>query len=204
MISWKEFIEGQYGHPKGLLGMYIGEKMVRQHKTDTLWTIKVLKLQQSENILELGCGAGHAMKLLLKQQTVNSVVGVDLSESILRTASIRNRSFIRNGRAKLIKGNVNSLEFPEESFSRVLSIHSIYFWDNLPKVISDIYRILKTNGIAVLTLCDGKSGETWTGTKILVEQQIIPIMEQRGFKNIEILRGPNSRGFHTLSIKAEK
>lgn len=202
--QFKEFIGSQYSHPRGLLGMYIGEKMVRQHDPETLWTINLLELQQDENILELGCGAGYAMKLLLEQSAVNHVVGLDLSESVLRSASIRNRNDIKKGRARLVKSDVNSLKFQSESFSKILSIHSIYFWDNLPKTISEIYRLLKPEGTTVLTLCDGKSGETWDGIKVMIEQQVVPSMNQSGFKNIEIRRGPNSREFHTVSVKAVK
>jgi ubiquinone/menaquinone biosynthesis C-methylase UbiE len=202
--QFKEFIGNQYSHPTGLLGMYIGEKMVRQHEPETLWTIKILELQHNENILELGCGAGYAMKLILEQPAVTQVVGLDLSESVLRSASIRNRNDIRKGRARLVKSDVNNLEFQNESFSKVFSIHSLYFWDNLPKTISEIYRLLKHEGITVLTLCDGKNGETWDDIKTLIEQQVVPSMNQIGFKNIQILNGPNSREFHTVSIKAVK
>lgn len=89
--QFKEFISSQYSKPRGFLGMYFGEKMVRQHRTETLWTIKRLKLKHDENILELGCGAGYAMKLLLEQTTVSKVVGFDISGSILKSAMIRNR-----------------------------------------------------------------------------------------------------------------
>jgi ubiquinone/menaquinone biosynthesis C-methylase UbiE len=164
--------------------MYIGEKMVRQHEPETLWTIKLLELKQNESILELGCGAGYAMKLILEKSAVNHLVGLDLSESILRSASIRNRNAIRKGRVRLVKSDVTSLEFQNESFSKVLSIHSIYFWDNLPKTISEIHRLLKPEGTTVLTLCDGKSGETWDGIKTLIEQQVAPCMNQSGFKNL--------------------
>lgn len=199
-----EFISSQYGNPRGLLGMYIGEKMVKQHVPETLWTIKLLKLQKDEKILELGCGAGYAIKLLLEQSSVNQVVGLDASKSVLQSATIRNQKEIRNGKVKLIQGNVNNLAFQDGSFTKVFSIHSIYFWDNLHKTISEIYRVLKPEGTIILTLCDGKNGETSNDTKDMIEQQVVPILYQSGFNNIETLRGPNSREFHTVSIRAEK
>ena len=202
--QFKEFIGSQYSNPSGLLGMYIGEKMVKQHVPETLWTIKLLELQQDEKILELGCGAGYAIKLLLKQSSVNQVVGLDASKSVLQSATIRNQKEIRDRRVKLIQSNVNNLVFQDGSFTKVFSIHSIYFWENLLKTISEIYRVLKPEGTVIITLCDGKNGQTSNDTKDMIEQQVIPIMGQSGFKNIEILRGPNSREFHTVSIRAEK
>ena len=96
------------------------------------------------------------------------------------------------------------MDFQDGHFTKVYSIHSVYFWDNLPKTISDIYRILKPKGTVIITLSDGKNGEISTGITDLIQQQIIPIMEQTKFKNIEILEGPNSRGYHIVSIKGEK
>jgi len=83
-------------------------------------------------------------------------------------------------------------------------IHSVYFWDNIPETISDIYRIFKHEGTVVLTFSDGKNGAMSKGIKDMVEQQVIPIMKQNQFKNIEMLEGPNSRGYHIISIKGEK
>jgi len=56
----------------------------------------------------------------------------------------------------------------------------------------------------VLTLSDGKNGELSNGIKDMVEQQVIPIMKKNQFKNIEMIEGPNSRGYHIVSIKGEK
>lgn len=202
--KFNEVFGDQFGNPRGILGMYSGEKMVKQHVTETKWTIKLLNLQQNETLLDLGCGAGYAMKLLLEQAVVNHVVGLDMSKSILHSAAIRNRNEISKGRAKLVQGNVNQLDFQDGYFTKVYSIHSVYFWDNIPKTMQDIYRILKPEGTIALTLSDGKNGEISNGIKNMVEEQVVPIMKQNKFKNIEIIEGPNSRGYHIISIKGEK
>jgi len=208
VLRIKEFIDSQYSNPSGVFGMYIGEKMVQQHRTETLWSIKQMEIQQCEKILEIGCGAGFAMKLLLEQSSVIQVVGLDISQSVLRSASIRNRSQIKRGRARLVQGNViqlnNQLNFPGEYFTKVLSIHSVCFWDDLPKTILETYRVLKPDGSLLLTLCDGKNGEIWDNIKFLVEQEIIPNLKQCGFRSIQLLKGPDSRQFHTIAVKAYK
>jgi len=202
--KFNEVFGNQFGNPRGILGMYTGEMMVKQHKTETQWTIMLLDLQQNETILELGCGAGYAMKLLLELPVVSHIVGLDISKSILHSATIRNRKEINSGRATLVQKNVKHLDFQDEHFTKVYSIHSVYFWDDLPKTISDIYRILKPEGTIVITLSDGKNNEISPGITDMIQQQVIPIMEQTKFKNIEILEAPNSRGYHIVSIKGKK
>jgi ubiquinone/menaquinone biosynthesis C-methylase UbiE len=202
--KFREYIDSQYGKPKGLLGMYTGEKMVKQHSPETLWTIKLLDMKQDETVLEVGCGAGYAIKLLLEQSAVSLIVGLDISKSVLRSAAIRNRIEIRKGRLQLVKNDVGQLTFQDMSFNKVFSIHSVYFWEDIQKNLVDIYRVLKPEGMVILTLSDGKNGVISEWAKELISLQIIPGMKNCGFRDIEMLRGQNSRDYHIVSIRAKK
>lgn len=200
----KEYIESQYKTPRGIIGTYIGERMVRQHKPETLWTIDLLKIQQDESVLELGCGSGYAMKLILEQTLVDKVVGLDLSPTVIRSAIIRNKKALNEERAKLVQANVKCLPFQDEYFDKIFSIHTIYFWDELSVTISEIFRVLKPGGVFILTLCDGKKGEIWDGIRSMIDEQIIPIMKNKGFLDVALVKGPNSRQFHTVAVSGKK
>jgi ubiquinone/menaquinone biosynthesis C-methylase UbiE len=200
----KGFIENQYRKPNGLIGTYIGEKMVRQHKPETIWTIELLNIQQSDSVLELGCGAGYAMKIILKQNIVCKVVGLDLSPTVIRSAMIRNKKALYNEKAKLVQANVKSLPFEDEQFDKVFSIHTIYFWDDLSATISEIFRVLKPGGVFLLTFCDGENGEIWDGVSRLIDEQLIPIMKNKDFFEVALVKGPNSRQFHTVAVSGKK
>ncbi len=200
----KELINRQYGKPQGLLGTYIGEKMVRQHKPETLWTIELLKMGQGESVLELGCGAGYAMKLILDQTSVEQVVGLDLSPTLIRSATIRNKNALKTNRAKLIKANVSSLPFKDANFDRVFSIHTIYFWEDLSETLSEIYRVLNPGGYFILTLCDGKDNQIWESVKSMIEERLIPKAKEYGFVDVELVRGPKSRQFNTIAVLGYK
>lgn len=200
----KGFIDDQYRKPNGLIGTYIGEKMVRQHKPETIWTIELLNIQQSDSVLELGCGAGYAMKMILKHNIECKVVGLDLSPTVIRSAMIRNKKALNNEKAKLVQANVKSLPFEDEQFDKVFSIHTIYFWDDLSATISEIVRVLKPGGIFLLTFCDGENGEIWDGISRLIGEQLIPIMKNKGFFDVTLVKGPNSRQFHTVAVTGKK
>ncbi|HEU5140544.1 MAG TPA: class I SAM-dependent methyltransferase [Bacillales bacterium] len=197
---FSERIDSQHGKPKGFLGLYIGEKMVRQHRPETCWTLKLLNPQQNDRVLELGCGAGYAMKQLLKKSIVEQVVGLDLSQTVLQSAKMRNRKEINKGRAKLVQGHVNQLAFQDGSFTKVFSIHSVYFWNDLSAPLSEIYRVLMPGGKIIVVFCNGKNGEAWNG----IEQKMLPMLKLTGFKNVELLKGPDSREFHTVAVIGEK
>lgn len=200
----KEFIDRHYQTPKGIIGTYIGEKMVRQHKVETSWTLELMNVHQGNRILELGCGAGYALKLILEKDLTEEIVGLDISPTMIRSAKVRNKRAINEKRVKLIQANLNNLPLQNESFNTVLSIQTIYFWTDIAATLSEIYRVLKPKGVVILTFSDGKDDETWAGIKGITENQIIPNMNNAGYKDVALVRGPDSRGYHTVAVRGTK
>lgn len=200
--KFKDFIDQQYGKPQGILGVYIGEKMGKQHRPETEWTIDLLSPHQEDHILELGCGAGYAIKLINEKFNVNVIAGLDISKTVIQSARIRNRKEIASGKVRLIQGNVKHLPIDDNSFSKVFSIQSIYFWDDISETIAEIYRVMKPGGTILLTLSDGESDKKWEGISNMINHDLIPIMDRCGFIDIEKIKGPVSRKYHTLTIKA--
>ncbi|TKD72350.1 class I SAM-dependent methyltransferase [Pseudalkalibacillus hwajinpoensis] len=200
----RSFIDEQYGNPKGWLGWFIGEKMVRQHRIETLWTIKHLHLQKEEHVLELGCGGGYAMKLLLNNLDVCKVVGLDHSKTLIQSATIRNKKEIKKERAQLVHGNVQNLPFEDNKFSTVFSIHSIYFWEDLSLAVKEIHRVLKPGGLVAITLCNEKNGDVWEGVNTMIHNKLIPLMDDANFQDVKLVTGPLSRQYQTVLVTGEK
>ena len=200
----KEYADRHYQYPKGIIGRYVGEKMVLQHKPETRWTLDLLNVSSEERVLELGCGAGYAIQQLLRMPRVLHVTGLDLSKSILHSAKLRNRRAMKEGRAAFIQGDVGKIPLENDLFTKIYSIHSVYFWNITIDTISEIYRVLKTNGSVMITLCNGQNGETWNGVNHMIETQLLPLMKEAGFKNVRRLKGPDSRQFQTMAVMGDK
>ncbi|MCR8848469.1 class I SAM-dependent methyltransferase [Rossellomorea sp. SC111] len=198
--KFQHLMDTQYSRPAGVLGWFIGEKMIRQHKPETLWTIEHLQLQENERILEIGCGAGFAMKQIASLNGGHNVTGLDLSETLLQSAALRNRNAIKQKRMALAHGSVEEMPFPDEEFTAVFSIHSVYFWEDLFKSLVEIERVLSPGGTVMITLCDGKDGEDWDSIKKMIQSELLPIMEQLKFMDLRVLEGPESRGYHTVAV----
>lgn len=198
--KFQHIMDTQYSRPAGVLGWFIGEKMIRQHKPETLWTIENLQLQENERILEIGCGAGFAMKQIASLNGGHTVTGLDLSETLLQSAAIRNKKAITQKQMALVHGTVEEMPFPDEKFTAVFSIHSVYFWEDLFKSLREIERVLSPGGTVLITLCDGKEGEDWGSIKKMIQSELLPIMEQLRLENLCLLKGPVSRGYHTVAI----
>ncbi|PFA69175.1 methyltransferase type 11 [Bacillus sp. AFS015802] len=198
--TFQRIMDTQYSRPTGILGWMIGEKMIRQHKPESLWTIENLKLQENEQILEIGCGAGFALKQIASMKGTHTLTGLDLSETLLLSAALRNKKDVRQKRMKLVHGRVEEMPFPNEKFTAVFSIHSVYFWEDLYRSFKEIHRVLTPGGTVLITLCDGKDGEDWDSIKKMIRSELLPIMEEMTFKDISVLEGPVSRGYHTVGV----
>lgn len=178
--------------------------MVRQHQPETEWTVNLLNVQKDDTILELGCGAGYAIERLVHQSLAKQIVGVDSSSTMIRSAQIRNKQAIQSNQVNIVYGDLNKLAFPNEQFDKVFTIHTLYFWEDISGTLSDLYKVLKPGGHFVITFCDGKNDEIWTGVKDLVQTQVIPAAKTHGFTDITLVEGPVSRQFHTVAVIGHK
>jgi ubiquinone/menaquinone biosynthesis C-methylase UbiE len=74
----------------------------------------------------------------------------------------------------------------------------------LSETISEIYRVLSPSGNIIFTLSDGKKGEVWEGIRNLIEEKVIPLLISKGFVDVELIKGPNSRAYHTVAVVGKK
>src|SRR5690242_15432344 len=101
---FQKYIDSQYRRPRGLVGRWIGRKMVQQHQPENLWTINLLDIKPADQILEVGFGAGFAIQDIAKHLDNGQVTGVDFSAAMVRAAGRRSADAIRAGKVKLIEG----------------------------------------------------------------------------------------------------
>lgn len=199
---------GQHGHPRGLVGRMLGEQMVRQHVPETTWTISRLDLKSENQLLEVGFGAGRAIELVATHVATGHVSGIDLSQEMVRAATRRNAKAIKAGQVTLCHGDVTTLPFADNQFDKIFSIQTLYFWPDPPRALAEIFRVLKPDGMLVVTLSTGTiNGAEATGLEryqLILEEQIIPSMKQLGFTQADILQGPASRHFKTTAVTGVK
>ena len=201
---FKQWIDSQYEHPRGIVGTYIGEKMVRQHRIEVAWTLNQLHVQPSSTLLELGCGAGNALASSLRKWPGVQVIGLDRSTAMVASAKKRNHRAIQAKRATVLQGEFQSLPLPNVSIDCIFSVHTLYFWQDTDQVLAEIDRVLKPSGTFVITYCDGKGATRWDGIEALVRDQVIPSLKKMGYQDVSIQRGPDSRDYHTVAITGRK
>lgn len=108
-----------------------------------------ISLASHKKILDLGCGSGIMSSELAKIADSGEVIGIDLSESILKEACwLKDSQGISN--LKFQSGSVHKLNFPDNYFDFVYSRLLFQHLVEPNKVLNNIYRILKPGGVIYL------------------------------------------------------
>lgn len=103
---------------------------------------------QNSTFLDVGCGrCAHSIRLAKRGF---SVVAVDFSESVLKTAA---QNLSNSGMAEKItlqRENILSLSFPDRAFEYILCWGVLMHIPDIEKAISELDRVLKNDGILVI------------------------------------------------------
>lgn len=136
-------------NPQGEKGIEIGEMMNATNIGMTLESIRTLLVEDDEKILEIGHGnAGHVQNILNLAQGLK-YTGIDISETMHKEAKKLNKKFGDNAGFVLYEGK--KLPFEDETFDKIFTVNTVYFWENPVEFLNEIYRVLKDSGTFVLT-----------------------------------------------------
>ena len=128
-----------------------GEGMDNPHRRIIELTIPRMKLASGDRILDLACGAGLASSLILSpQRGCECVVGMDISDGMLCRARSRNAQF-KN--IHFVCGSAEHLPFPENFFTKVVSVEAFYYFEHQDRVLSELQRVLAPEGRLFLLIC---------------------------------------------------
>ena len=120
------------------------------------WGLSHLEIAEDAKVLDAGCGGGANVKRLLERVPNGYVYGLDYSEISVEESNKVNKKDIEAGRCEIVRGDVSSLPFGEESFDLVTAFETVYFWPDLEKTFAGIRRALKPSG--VFFICNESNG----------------------------------------------
>lgn len=135
---------------------------------------RLLRLFPGAKLLEVGVGTGLSLPLLPRDI---EITGIDLSQKMLDKARAR---VARLGmtHVKLIKMDATTLDFPNESFDRVLAAYFISTVPEPVRVVKEMMRVCRPGGYLVFL----NHFHSETPVKRFVEKIISPVCYRIGFK----------------------
>jgi ubiquinone/menaquinone biosynthesis C-methylase UbiE len=95
-------------------------------------------------VLEVGFGGGVILPSLIAG--AGFVAGLDRSTDVVRLANARFRTAVEEDRAEFQTACVESIPYECGYFTKICTVHTVYFWRNLMEAFSEIFRVLAPNG----------------------------------------------------------
>jgi SAM-dependent methyltransferase len=111
--------------------------------------LKLLGNVKDKDVLEIGCGGGQNAIALAKWGARS--VGLDISEKQIRHA--RKLATEEGVKVSFHVRNMEDLSiFNDETFDIVLSSFAIEYADDIPRVLSEVFRVLRKKGLLVFAM----------------------------------------------------
>ena len=107
---------------------------------------KIMKLPDLGELLELGCGTGYFTETIA--QKANHVFATDLSNELLKMADRRLNKF---DNITIQKENCLNTSFTSNNINSVFMANLIHVIENPLEVLRESHRILKDNGLLIIT-----------------------------------------------------
>jgi ubiquinone/menaquinone biosynthesis C-methylase UbiE len=122
-----------------------GDGMEQDHLPITLPVIEKMRLATTDNVLDVGCGSGWLSRRLAKMVSGGRVVGMDISDEMIRLAR---RNSAGHDNILHVTGEVGAIPWEPNFFTHAISVESAYYWPKPAEGAKEIFRVLRPGGQA--------------------------------------------------------
>ena len=194
--------------PQGFGGKLMAKMMNSGHAKVSQWGFSNISAKPDAKVLDVGCGGGANIATWLDKCRNGHVTGLDYSEVSVAESQELNAAAIKQGKCRVLQGDVSAIPFSDEVFDYVSAFETVYFWPGLKKCFSEVNRVLKSGG--TFLICNESDGtnasdEKWTkiigGMKIYNSDQLVAALKEAGFTEIKTYINAKKRACETFSVK---
>ena len=138
-LSIKEFTRAAEVYDSGHAGVY------EMCKDDYPPVLDELKKYPFQDLLDVGCGTGPMIELLVKEFPDGNYTGIDLTPRMIEVAQAK-----KLPHTKFLVGDSENLPFKENTFDVVICTNSFHHYPNPQAFLDGVARVLKDGGRLVL------------------------------------------------------
>ena len=130
--------------PQGFGGKLMAKMMNSGHAKVSQWGFSNISAKPDAKVLDVGCGGGANIATWLDKCRNGHVTGLDYSEVSVAESQELNAAAIKQGKCRVLQGDVSAIPFSDEVFDYVSAFETVYFWPGLKKCFSEVNRVLKS------------------------------------------------------------
>lgn len=185
--------QGNPRKPEGTAGQEMLSRMNESHYEVTGWALGLWNIQDKDSILDIGCGGGMTLKRMSEMVKQGQLTGVDYSVVSVQESKKLNEVDIKNGKMEIIEASVEDMPFSDNSFDKIITVESFYFWPKPAENLKEVYRVLKQDGVFHLVAdIYGKEGLNEKQLSNIKEYQLfnptkeefVELFQNAGFKEV--------------------
>jgi len=175
---------------------------VERHRYEKEWHIPLAAEFASAKglrVLEIGCGVGTDGLQFARAGAIYT--GVDLTEAAIDLARSNFESAGLRGEFRV--ADAESLDFPDETFDVVYSHGVLHHTPDINAAVSEVYRVLKSGGRAIVMLYHRGSYNYQIGIRVLRRAGAGLLRSESGIKIVNRLTGEpiDSLREHAASLR---
>ena len=93
-----------------------------------VWAVDLMDVQPADQILEIGCGGGHAAEAICSKLVTGKLFAIDRSESGVDRTKRRCKRFVEAGRLVVRQIDLATLRVPVKRLNKVFAFNVNLFW----------------------------------------------------------------------------
>ena len=179
---------------------YIDDKLIKKIENKIL---PLFNIRKYETVLDAGCGTGILLPYL-KQKVGREgvVVALDFSKKMLDIAKNKFGDM-----CKYVHADAEKTFFKDETFDKIICFNVFPHFPNKLKVLKEFFRILKKDGLLIITHSDSCKNINMHHSKIggVVKKDFMPdsktiksLLKIVGYESVYIF---NKKAYYFLSAK---
>ncbi len=140
----------QLGNPEGEIGKAVTASLNKSNAGAYSAALGKLGMNAGDRVIEIGFGNGREIPRVLSLSTDVTYFGLDISDTMVASATEFNVDAVRQGRVSLARGTSTAIPAEANIFEKALALNTIYFWPNPVADLQEIRRVLRVDGRLVL------------------------------------------------------
>lgn len=150
-LIYKRFLASQLRQPSGLFGeIVMGNLLNKGNEKINYLAVELLDIQPTDRVLDIGFGGGVTIEKMLETIDTGKIYGVDFTQVMVAQAKRKFKDSIESDQVSIEFADVRQLPFDDNTFDKICTVNTIYFWEDPLASLREIKRVMKSSGRLVI------------------------------------------------------